>query len=1143
MSLRACIICASFLFLTSVFGLNALPNPDFVNQTKSAVNSTKFAYSIYIPGKSLGNGDFTPAKIINIPRVKQGDYLPNSVHVKTKQRVAIDSKSNLLYSSTLMSDLSPLGIKSARLPFVFTEGNIPLAVDPFGTDRIMEITYTEPVDPYDVCEQLMKNPEVEYAVPVFVYHTNFTANDPQVASQWYISNMELPKAWDVTKGSKDVIIAIVDSGTDWLHEDLKDNIYINTKEIAGNGIDDDKNGKIDDIHGWDMVGNVSPNEINAQAWKEDNDPKNPGTGADNIHGTHVAGCASATTNNGVGMAGPGFNCSILPVKCAADQSGLRGIYRGYEGIAYASLMNADVINCSWGGPGYTPVGQDIINSAIAKGAVVVVASGNSSQNIDNGEQYPACYDNVVCVGASTSANKVASFSNTGLAVTVYAPGQTILATLPNNKYGNQDGTSMASPITAGLAGLIKSVHKEWTSRQIYHQLRSTCDNVLTTDPNNRPYFYGRTNANKAVTYNNLGGPSVPGVEVSKIIMTSGDALTDYDAKVIRLEVTNFLATASNLTMKIAPQGNYLNINTQTITVGNLAGGTSKNIDLSVQLLPSNPWYQGSANLIVTFESSGYTNYQLVKIPVKISSNNRYTSLLTFPEYYTPQWSGAYAPNEKTLWAVGLGGAFGNSGGYYRILNGSLTGKAVTNEYLYCIWAKDENTAIAGTSSQANTSASIFKTINGGSTWTSSSVTSITTFVNAVNMFDDNFGIFLGDPKGTVWGVGKTSDAGKTWSAVAGVPSAQTSESGYVGSVYFLGNNAWFGTSKGRIFRSFDKGLSWAASTITGAGQITKIAFTDKNNGLAVYSEAGKTNSVIASTTNGGQTWTPNKYNLTNYQLIPVYFYTSTDAGKIFMLCSGGQVFSTKTNGATWEGVLSAYHGNATIGACAQLSTSKLRMWDIGESIGFLDFGYIPALINKTVNLTTANSMDFDTVNIGSWRVQTATIRNTGNVVAHITPTVEPNSGIGSDGFKLYAFSADSVQPGADINVKIRYSPTTEGTNSAILIIKTDADPSEYQIQLGGFAVKPVGVEDNPNMNNVFFIQPNPASDFIEISVGANGRSPLQNDVRIYNVFGQNVSSAWAGLEPAPTIRIDVSGLAPGMYFVRIGDRVQKFVKL
>ncbi len=1140
MSLRVCMFCVSFFLFASVMGLDALPNPDFAKSSKSSTYNSKVAYTINIPGTSLGNGNFTPAKIINIQRVKREDYLPNSVHLKTKARVAIDNKSNLLYSSTLMSDLSPLGIKSARLPFVFTEGNIPLAADPYGTDRIIEINYTEQVDPYDVCEQLMKNPEVEYAVPVFVYHTDVTPNDPQIGSQWWVSNLELPQAWDVTKGSKDVIIAIVDSGTDWLHEDLKDNIYTNPKEIAGNGIDDDKNGKIDDVHGWDLVGNINATQISAQAWKEDNDPKNTGISDDNKHGTHVAGCASASTNNGIGVAGTGFNCSILPVKCATDQTGIRGIYRGYEGIAYASLMNADIINCSWGGPGYTPVGQDIINSAIAKGAVVVVAAGNSNQNIDNGEQYPACYDNVVCVGASTSSNKVASFSNTGLAVTVYTPGASILATLPNNMYGSLDGTSMASPITAGLAGLIKSIHKDWTPRQIYHQLRSTCDNVLTTDPNSRPLYYGRSNANKAVTYNNFGGQGIPGVEVSKVIMTSGDALTDYDPKVIRLELTNYLATVSNMTMKIAPQGNLLSVSTQTISVGNIAGGTTKNIDITVQMLPANPWYQGTANLFVTFESTGYTNYQLVKIPVKINTNNKYSSLGTFQENDVPDWSGAYVPNEKTLWAVGLGGMFGNAGGYYRIFNGQTSANAVSNEYLYCIWAKDETTALAGSSSQANTSASIFKTINGGSTWTSSSVTSISTFVNAVNMFDANFGVFLGDPKGTVWGVGKTSDAGKTWSAVTGVPAAQASESGYVGSNYFLGNNAWFGTTKGRVYRSFDKGLSWAVSTITGAGQISKIAFMDKNNGLAVYNETGKSNSVIASTTNGGQTWTSNKYNLTNYQLTPIYFYTSTDAGKIFMLCSGGQVFSTKTNGATWEGVLSAYHGNATIGACGQLSTSKLRMWDIGESIGHLDFSYIPAIINNSVIMTTANAMNFDSVDIGSWKVLTSTFRNTGNVVAHITPVVEANSGIGSDGFKLYAFSADSIQPGADLNVKIRYSPTIEGANSAVLKVATGT-ATEFQVQLSGFAVKPVSVGDNPIINYVFFIQPNPATDFIEISVGANGPSPLQNDVRIYNVFGQTVLSVGA-IHELP-LRVDISGLALGMYFVRIGDIISKFVKL
>ena len=336
-----------------IIGINPLFS-EYINPydgtNKMLYQKKNTAYSIYIPGKKVSSG-WTPAKIINIPRVPKEDYMPGAIHIKTRSRIEYDKNANLLYSSALMSDLINLNIKNIRSPFAFTGDNM-LEVDKIGTDRILEIYYSSPVDPYDACIALLNNPEVEYAVPVFMYKTfDYTPNDPRLTNQWYVSNIQLPKAWDLSKGSTDVVIGIVDSGTDWLHEDLAANIWTNPGEIPNNGIDDDKNGKIDDVRGWDLVGNVNQNQIAIGQYAEDNDPRNTGSGSTNTHGTHVAGCASAVADNGKGIAGPGFKCKLMPVKCATDQNGIAGIFRGYEGITYAANNGAKIINCSWGGPG------------------------------------------------------------------------------------------------------------------------------------------------------------------------------------------------------------------------------------------------------------------------------------------------------------------------------------------------------------------------------------------------------------------------------------------------------------------------------------------------------------------------------------------------------------------------------------------------------------------------------------------------------------------------------------------------------------------------------------------------------------------------------------------------------------------------
>jgi subtilisin family serine protease/photosystem II stability/assembly factor-like uncharacterized protein len=1108
--------------------------------------SNNIAYNIFISGKKVSGG-WTPAKIISIPRVGKEHYLPNAIHLKTKTLTAFDKSTSTILSSVLLTDLGKLNIHSIRAPFGFT-GDKMLAVDEFGTDRILEITYQSDIDPYDICSQLINNPEVEYAVPVFIYQTcDYSPNDPRLANQWHINNIQLTKAWDLSKGSDKVIIGIVDSGTDWMHEDLAGNIWINPGEIANNGVDDDKNGKIDDIRGWDLVGNINANQIGMSQFMEDNDPKNPGSGSTNTHGTHVAGCASASTDNGKGVSSPGFNCKLMPVKCATDQNGIIGIYRGYEGITYAANNGAHIINCSWGGPGYSPVGQDVINAATAKGALVVVAAGNDGMNIDNGEFYPACFDNVMCVGSNTSNNRNSSFSNTGATVTVYSPGSSILATMPNNSYQNSDGTSMASPVAAGVAALLKSQHPEWSPKQILHQIRSTSENVVTTVPAQRPYYYGRINAFRALDYNRNGGPNIPGLEITDIIMTSGDAISDYDPLVIRLEVSNFLANAGNVIMKIQPLNNFISINTQSINLGNIAQGQKKNVDLALQLLKTTPWFEGTANIIVSFESATYTDYQLVKLPVKFSSKNLYTQIGTLPEYYVPQWSGAVCPKPGVIWMAGYGGMFGANGGYYRIFGSTPSGKPISSEYFFCIDALDENKAFAGSARTTNTSATFHKTINGGNTWTSVSLSTITRFTNSIKFYDESTGIVLGDQLNGKFGIARTIDGGANWTQPSAIPAPQANEDGLVGCASYMNSSIWFGTNQGRVIRSSDRGNSWEATQITGAGQIHNLSFINETNGLAVYSEAGKTEKLIASTTNAGNTWLTNRYNLTTNKLTPIYFYANPNAGRIYMLCSGGQVFSTKSNGQVWDAVLTLYHGNAMIGAACDVPISKMRIWDIGESFGYLDFSYMPANIVKTLEMTTTNTIQFDTVEISSFKLRTVTIKNSGNVPITIYPEITPDAGVQDDEYKLFGFSSGEIQPGTELNLRVKFSPKGLGARTAKLKITSDAEPAEFNVELVGTGSPEVAVNDTPQADESITITPNPSSDFIEVTLSDDIIEEIQAPyIRIYDLLGMEVINStltYSISQKGDGVMLDITGLLPGVYFVKISGIVSKFVKM
>jgi subtilisin family serine protease len=300
---------------------------------------------------------------------------------------------------------------------------------------------------------LKNNPDVVYAEPNFIYHA--TTDDPQFSQLWGLSNtgknepkgkagvvgadINATKAWELTTGSHQIKIAVIDTGVDYNHPDLKGNIWINEKELNGKpGVDDDGNGFVDDIHGYNFAANTS-------------DPMD-GHG----HGTHVAGTIGALHNNGVGVAGVMGEVTIVPVKFL-DDSGSGTLEAALKAIDYATELNVDIMSNSWGGGGRSQALEDAIKRASDKGIIFTAAAGNSSTDNDATPSYPASYDvpNVVSVAALTAQNDLASFSSYGKnSVHIAAPGQNILSTVKGGGYEIMSGTSMATPHVSGVLGLL-----------------------------------------------------------------------------------------------------------------------------------------------------------------------------------------------------------------------------------------------------------------------------------------------------------------------------------------------------------------------------------------------------------------------------------------------------------------------------------------------------------------------------------------------------------------------------------------------------------------------------------------------------------------------------------------------------------------
>jgi subtilisin family serine protease len=307
-------------------------------------------------------------------------------------------------------------------------------------------------------------PKQEFFLEDWSYpkETNYTPLDPKYPKQWahhHEMGIDLPKAWELTKGSRDIVIAVIDSGVDYLHEDLADNIWVNEKEKNGlAGVDDDGNGYIDDIHGYDFK-------------DQDPDPMDAV-----IHGTHCAGIIGAVHNE-LGVAGVMKKVSIMPLKYFDQRTGA-GPIAAAAAVDYAVKMGADIISASWGTSKYSEVFKQAIKRAGEAGIPYVVATPNSKRNIDYYKDYPTRFglENVITVTSHNKNGKFSSFSSRGVkTVDISAPGTGIFSTIKNGKYAPLSGTSMAAPLVSGSIGLLFSLKGKIPMKELKKRLCLAAD--------------------------------------------------------------------------------------------------------------------------------------------------------------------------------------------------------------------------------------------------------------------------------------------------------------------------------------------------------------------------------------------------------------------------------------------------------------------------------------------------------------------------------------------------------------------------------------------------------------------------------------------------------------------------------------------
>ncbi len=382
-------------------------------------------------------------------------------------------------------------------------------------------------------EKLRKNPAILYAEPDYIVSKAGVPNDARFDELWGMHNtgqtggvddadIDAPEAWDISKGSRDVVVGVIDTGVDYNHPDLTANMWVNPGEIAGDGIDNDNNGFIDDVHGINAITNSG-------------DPMD-----DNGHGTHVSGTIGATGNDGVGVAGVNHNVSIIGCKFL-DGNGDGSTSDALTCIDYfvdlKNNHNVDVstLNNSWGGGGFSQALYDSITATSDANILFVAAAGNGGYDNDASPSYPSSYDHdsVLAVAGTNHTDAMYTSSQYGLtSVDIAAPARNVLSTVPGGGYSSFTGTSMATPHVAGAAALVLSVN-----------------------------------------------PELSAVELKELLMNSGDANPATEGKTVsgkRLNIHNALLDADpspGFTLKVTPNSNTIEVGetaTYSFDVGSIA---------------------------------------------------------------------------------------------------------------------------------------------------------------------------------------------------------------------------------------------------------------------------------------------------------------------------------------------------------------------------------------------------------------------------------------------------------------------------------------------------------------------------------------------------------------------------------------------
>lgn len=1070
------------------------------------LNAGYDSYEIMIPGEATSDGFFSPAKRYTI---KQNNYHKNRLYIKTSMFEEISYDGASFKSEAIADLLKDVRVVAITRPFAtFDFNQLSLSIPQIRpTEFIYEIELATGQDAFAAAKQLNKSTAIEYAVPKFYQHlAEHIPNDELFIQQYVLDRVSATQAWDISKSSNLIKIAIVDSGIEMHHDDLKNKAWVNKGEIPSDNIDNDNNGFVDDVYGWDFVGDISLDDFNNDLFKPDNSttPTHPS----NYHGTHVAGLAAASTNNAIGMASIGYNAKFISIKVTFDnhsQTSEVPVAKGYDAIFYAAKLGADIINCSWNSDEGSPVEESVIATVTEMGSLVVAAAGNEGTDNTTTPQYPASYPGVLSVGATTNSDIPTNYTNFGIAVDVFAPGHQALSTLPGNTYGKMNGTSMATPIVSGIAALIKSKDPDSSPATIAARIRITSDYVFDKNKYPRNLFFGRANALKALQ-EKIYGIEVISVEYSNSASVLTDSLLEVSLTLYNAfdDLENFAISISQL--DALP---YVDMDPKSINVATFPHGDTLKVKFELRLNRLDPWYSGETAFLVDFASKDFSNNYFFKVQIYSKTLNK-VSVYSQLDFSTIISKAILNSDSSSVLIGGNSIADPSNGIIIDLPKNEMT--TLKDRSLWQIYYdKSRGSRLLLCDHRVNGNRQILRYLNSSNL---SVELSVDDSLSEIFDYEGQPSViaYSGDSLKLYHNIGKQWDSNPLpFKSDLLDPSKISNITSYGDKIFFILANS-------------------ASIYVLNDLALDSIQLTEEVKRLEYINAVGVDSLFLMYKTN-----TSTKAGLLIASEVPIFkpglnevnaalsvenVHAMPDSYTHIIYCSGGEIIATSDFGDSWRFIKNTQFRKDNL---SDISTNgnEVYLYLSGKDISRLELIYLPKEPNFSIEYSKV--LNFGKVDLGLSADDSIELINKGNVSAYVFDKSTTYSAETSPNEISILSEPNKINPGESFELPISFAPLSIGEKYAELIYNFHLFPQEFRLKIFGLGQYPAGVAED--LATDVLLYPMPADDFFEIH-----SAEKINLLEVYDLIGKRIMQ----LRPnAMQVRIDTQSLRSGIYLIKI----------